>query len=231
MIAASSGGLGDIVFAIPVMRTLGITTIYVKRSYYFEPYGDLFRASCRLLEQHGFTVHPTSGDYPPHQYDPALQFDYDLDASRKQPMRGKNHIMLSYLNQYKLAANGWKQPWLNITWVNELQPGYSLIHLTPRWRTNSKVNWKQVLQNIPEPRYFIGFSYEHVEFCRLYGNVSWLPCQDILDMAILIRDCKALYCNQSVSLAIAQGLGKDYFLEVKPTKTNCLMYTNNEHIL
>ena len=229
--AAHSGGLGDIVYAIPVMRKLNITTLYVKRAYYFEPYGDLFRASERLLTMNGFTVKPTDGSFPPHFFEPGLKFDFNLDESRKQPRRSTNHIILSYLNQYRLPLEGWTDPWLTVEGKNEITEPYTLIHLTPRWRTGSLVNWKKVLHNLKGKVYFTGFQYEWVEFCRLYGNVEWLPCNDILDMAILIRDCEALYCNQSVSLSIAQGLGKEYHCEFKPGKTNCMMGTKNEYKL
>lgn len=229
--AAHSGGLGDIVYAIPVMRKLGIGRIYVKRAYYFEPYGDLYRASCRLLEQQGFEVLPTDGKYLPGKFDPAITFDINLDDSRRQPFRGRNHILISYLNQYKLPHEGWKSPWLNIEGENEIKEPYSIIHLTPRWRTGSRVNWRLVMSTIKGAKYFVGFQNEWVEFCRLYGNVEWLPCNDILDMAILIRDADSVYCNQSVSLSLAQGLGKKYYLEAKPGKTNCLMFNKNENIL
>lgn len=230
-IAATSGGLGDIVFAIPVMRQLGVTDVYVKQSYYFPPYGNLHDAIKRLLEHEGFKVHPTAGGLPPMQYADNLKFDYDMDAARKQPHRGKNHIIISYLNQFKIRFDEWQEPWLTVQPAKDLPGPYNLIHLTPRWRDESEVRWNKVLQSIKGKVYFIGFQHEWLDFCKRWGNVEWLMTDDIYDMAQVIAGCEDLYCNQSVSLALAQGLGKSYHCEFKPGKTNCRIYTDNENIL
>lgn len=229
--AGTSGGLGDIVYSIPVMKQLGVANVYVKESYYYPPYGNLYLAIKDLLVQCGFTVLPTSGKYPPHEYEPGVHIDLDMDEARKQPGRGRNHILISYLNTFNLAHTNWKSTWLDIKGNNDIKEPYSLIHLTPRWRDNSPVDWSHVLHNIKGKVYFIGFQYEWLDFCTRYGNVEWYPLNNVLEMAIVIRDCQALYCNQSVSLALAQGMGKTYYLEKKPKKTNCLMYTQNENIL
>jgi len=229
--AASSGGLGDIVFAIPIMRKLGVTDIYVKENYYFPPYGNLYTAIKTLLHQQGFNVHPTKGGDHPGIFDTELHIDYNLDESLSQRCRGTNHIIISYLNTFKLPHDNWKEPWLNISGARLVEEDYTLIHLTERWRRNSRVDWRKVLQGIEGKVYFTGFQHEWLDFCTKYGDVSWLPTQDILQMAILIRDCKVLYCNQSVSLALAQGMGKTYYMEQKPGRTNCLMRTKNENIL
>jgi hypothetical protein len=229
--AATSGGLGDIVFSIPAMKKIGVTHVYIKEAYYYPPYGNLYLAIKDLLAQQGFIVLPTSGNYPPHKYEPGLQVDYDMDKARLQPNRGRNHIIISYLNTFNLAHDNWSQPWLNIQGDNDIEQPYTLIHLTPRWRDNSKVNWRKILHEIKGKVHFIGFQHEWIDFCTKYGNVSYLATGNILELAILIRDCEVLYCNQSVALSLAQGMGKKYFLERKPGKTNCLIYTENENLL
>lgn len=229
--AATSGGLGDIVFAIPVMKKLGVTDVHVKLNYYFPPYGNLYLAIKSLLHSQGFNVHSTPGGQHPGVFQEGLHIDYNLDHSLSQRCRGKNHIIISYLNTFNLPHDNWKDPWLHVTGPSNIVGDYTLIHLTDRWRMNSRVDWKKVLRSIEGKVYFTGFQHEWLDFCTKYGDVEWLPTNDILSMAILIRDCKALYCNQSVSLALAQAIGKDYYLERKPGKTNCLMYTQNEHIL
>lgn len=229
--AATSGGLGDIVFAIPIMKQLQVTDIYVKESYYFPPYGTLYIAIKSLLQLQGFNVHPTPGGPDPGIFEPGLHIDHNLDHSLHQRCRGSNHIIISYLNTFNLPLEGWATPWLSITEPATIEGEYTLIHLTERWRRNSEVDWRHVLSTIKGKVYFTGFQHEWLDFCTKYGDVEWLPTTDILQMAILIRDAKALYCNQSVSLALAQSIGKDYYLEKKPGKTNCLMYTQNEHLL
>lgn len=229
--AATSGGLGDIVFAIPIMNRLQITDVYVKENYYHVPYGNLYLAIKSLLQQQGFNVHPTPGGEHPGIFEPGLHIDYNLDHSLSQRCRGTNHIIISYLNTFHLPHDNWKEPWLNITEPAIIPGEYTLIHLTDRWRRNSRVDWKKVLQSINGKVYFTGFQHEWLDFCARYGDVEWLPTKDILSMAILIRDCKVLYCNQSVSLALCQSMSKEYYCDFKPGKTNCRMFTKNEHLL
>jgi hypothetical protein len=231
--AGTSGGCGDIVYAIPVMKKLGITLVYVKENWYRPPHHSLYSVMKPLLEMQGFEVLPTAGGYDPMQYEPSLKLDYDMDSFRLKRARGKVHIMVNMLNYFELPTNNWTKPWLKVDGDGAGLPSeaYSLIHLTPRWRENSRVDWERVFMKIDGPVFFIGFPEEHAEFCRLYGSIPLKPTDNILQMAQLIRDCRALYCNQSVALTIAQGLGKKYYLEVKPGKTNTLMYTKNENIL
>jgi hypothetical protein len=72
---------------------------------------------------------------------------------------------------------------------------------------------------------------EYIAFKSKYGFLPYLKTDDMLDVALLVDDAQAVYCNQSSTLALAQSLGKTYYLEPKPQKTNCLLYTQNENIL
>jgi hypothetical protein len=229
--AATSGLLGDIVFGIPAMKKLGVTHLYVKETCFYRKKISLLDKIKPLLEQCGFIVLPTSGEYPPHEYEPNLKFDYDLDAARLEPRRDKNHIIVSYLNCFGLDRRNWNRPFLTVKGDNDIKKPYSLINLTPRWREKSKVDWVDVYRQIEGDVYFIGLREEWEEFEEKYGLLPCIPTKDMLELAILIRDCDTLYCNQSVALALAQGMGKKYYCEFRPSKTNCRMNTQNEGVL
>jgi hypothetical protein len=232
MIAATSGGLGDIVYSIPVMKKLGIHTLYVKENYYYNPYGSLFTSCKTLLESQGFKVLPTSGAYHPMVFEPTLRFNYNMDLARRQPRRGSNHIIISYLNEFGLSHTDWTKPWLNIECEREILFSYSIIQRTQRWRRGSQVNWKKVVSEIKTIPIFVGFKNEYEDFCQETGTeITYYPTKDILEMAQLIKYSDAFYSNQSVGLTIAQGLGKEYFLDRNPGRTNTLMNTKNEHLL
>lgn len=231
-VAVTSGGAGDIVYSIPVLKKLNVDTIGIKASPYNTHNGNLFTTIAPLLTSQGFKVFHTSPCYPLGVFEPGIKYDYNLDLFREQPYRGRNHIIKSYEQQFNVSLFNWKKPWLNVkgSFVKLSRP-YNLIHLTPRWRDNSKVNWATVLKHMDVQTWFIGFADEWESFCQYYGDVAYLATSNLLEMAQVIRHCEALYCNQSVALTLAQGLGKKYFLEVKPNKTNTLMYTPNENIL
>ena len=230
MIAASSGGLGDIVYAIPVMHRLGVRVCYVKESYYYPPYGNLYLAIKRLLESQSISCRPTDGSYPVMEFDPKITIDYNLDLARTQPRRGFNPIIISYLNQFNLSHTNWNQPFLKIPAIGKTHD-YNLIHRTSRWRKGSHVNWKQLIRRIDNP-HFIGFIDEYESFCKeVEVTIPYIKCADIYEMAKHIKEAKALFCNQSVALTLAQGMGTLYYLERNPGKTNCLFKTKNERIL
>lgn len=233
----TSGSLGDIIYALPTIRALGGGTLYVKESYFWPPYGNLYTAIKDMLYQQDCIqdVKPYSGDLPPFHYDPEIKIDYDLDLALNQPLRGRNHNIKSCLNAFGISNADWNKPFLKVEGLNQWtkfhdQP-YSLIQLTPRWRDHTQINWERVYLNITGNVYFVGFQDEYLDFMDKYGYIQHIETANILELAILIRDCQALFCNQSVGLTIAQGIGKTYWLEQKPTKTNCLMYTPNENIL
>src|SRR5579872_781066 len=227
--AAISGGVGDAIYSIPVMRALGVTRLYIKENFYHPPFGSMHSVLKPLLELQGIECLPTKGGLDFEIYEDGLQFDYDLDTWRHERGLGRNHIMFSMLTHWRKFYREWRRPWLHNIPVS--QGDYSLIFLSWRWRDGSKVDWKKIYDSIPRPVYFIGLPEDHELFEREAGQIEWKKTMDLLEMAQLIAGCRALYCNQGVALVIAQGLGKEYLCAFKPTKTNCMMRTPNEHDL
>jgi hypothetical protein len=228
-IAAITGGIGDIVYAVRLMRELGVTRLYVKENFYPDGFGSMYTAVKPLLALQGIECLPTKGGLDFEIYERGLQFDYDLDKWRHQPRRGYDPIIVSMLNQFRKFRKDWRRPW--IQGVPVTTGDYSLIFLTWRWRDNSRVDWRKVYVVIPRPVYFIGLPEDHEGFEKEAGPIEWLRTQDLLEMARLIAGCRALYCNQGVALVLAQGLGKEYWCAFKPGKTNCMFKTPNEHNL
>ncbi len=230
--AATSGGLGDIVYSIPVLKALGVTDIYVKTAYYFPPYGNMYTAMRTLLEAQGFTVHSTDGSYGTYNFEPGILVDYNLDNARMENSRNVNHIIVSFMNHFRCYVPGWQQPWLKVPdRTLDVEEPFYLVHLTQRWRKRSKVDWKAVYRKLPRPVYFLGFADEHAHFEEMYGPIPHLPTEDVLHAAQYVKRCSGLYCNQSVILTLAQGLGRPYWLEQNRGKFNALLKTPNEHIL
>jgi hypothetical protein len=211
MTASCTGGLGDIVYSIPVMRKLNIYT-------YLIPNEPIFTPIYRLLRSQEIKCFP-------YTHENAL----NIDNFRNQRQRGSKHIIQSMAAEFDVELQDWSKPWLsNIKPVKSFQ---NLIHVTARWRERSFVKWDKIVPRLSSCA-FIGLPEEYEAFCiESKREIPYLETPDILAMAELIAGCDALYCNQSVGLAIAQGLGKKYFLERKPNKQNCLMFTKNENIL
>lgn len=227
--AAITGGIGDAIYAIQVMKVLGVTRLYIKENFYHPGEGSMYTTVKPLLELQGIEVLPTKGGLDFSIYEDGLQYDIDLDRWREERGRGRNHILFSMLSHWRVFHRDWRRPWIKGIPVS--QGDYSLIFLTWRWRENSQVDWRKVYASIAGPVYFIGLNEDHDLFEKEWGRIDWHPTKDLLEMANLIGGCKALYCNQGVALVLAQGLGKEYHCAFKPGKTNTMMKTPNEHNL
>lgn len=233
MTAACSGGAGDIVYSIPVMRALGVNNYAIKVNHYEIPDMNLFKSVQSLLISQGFECIATSGATVWGEFEPGLKYDINIDSFRNQRVRGSKHIIQSMAAEFGVELPDWSNPWLSD--IKPVKSFDNLIHLTKRWRERSHIKWSHVLTQIINRKKsiaFIGLPSEYESFCIESGlEIPYLETDNLLQFAELIQGCDALYCNQSVGLAIAQGLDKKYFLECKPNKQNCLMYTKNENIL
>lgn len=232
------GKIGDVIFSLPAIRELGGGVIYLPENTPDECNGMYTTLKeLLLLQPYIKEVLEYPSGYSYMEQAPDILIDYDLDHARKQPAKGRVHIVKRYLDQFRINYPNWKEPWLVVDdKPARIKGPYTLISYTGRHISNergetSRVNWKRVIDSIPGPICFIGLSHEHLSFRAQCAPIMWAQTENMLEVARLIRDCDALYCNQSSALAICQGLGKTYHLDVKPGKTNCLMYTKNEYIL
>lgn len=225
--AAISGGCGDCIYAIPVLRALGVTRVYLKENNYGPI--TLYETMKPLMEHQGFEVLPTKGGYDPGTFEPGLQFDYNIDKFRTLHGRGSIHIM-SRMAQYFGVQISYK-PWLKGFEVCE--HNYAVVHVTGRWGGGSHARWKDVLEGLEVDKYFTGFIEEAKAFTSKYGQVidGILPSGNMFDLAAHVAHCKAVYCNQNPVLALAQGLGKEYWCEFNGSKTNTRLFIPNEHQL
>jgi len=238
MIFTHTGNSGDIIFSIPTINHLcngdRIATLYIKPAKY--AYGDQY-TFCKdlLLQQDGIKevlpFIPPDNNWNYYQWR-GLKFDYDLDIARGQSGRGRIHIIKRYFDAFGIKEDI-TTPFLNIDLLHKREEKYALIHLTPRWN-GMQYNWRKIYKEALDRHgkvYFIGLQCEWLDFNLHYGQIEHLPTENLLEMARLIRDAEALYCNQGVALTIAAGLGKEYWLVKNGTKTNCHLGTANEHLL
>ena len=209
-VAYSDGGLGDTVYSIPVMRALSVTHYHITAAY--APVYD-------LVASQGFTLLPEPVDGM-----------LDVGDFRKIRNRSHVHIIRCIARAHKVKLANWSAPFL-FGIPAALDAPDNIIQLTPRWRDASRVNWKAVLYGLTGSVGFVGLQHEWVDFCTRYGSIPWINTRDIYEMATYIQGAQKFYGNQSVGLTLAQGLGKTYYLEKKPHKSNTLFLTPNENLL
>lgn len=238
------GKIGDVIFSLPTIRELGGGILYLPENTPDNCTG-LYSGLKDLLLQQPYIkeVREYPSGLPYMQLAPDIHIDNDLDRARLQPLKGVIHIVKRYMDAFGVNYPNWKEPWLKVEqkpfehrfW--NIEDDYAIINYTNRHVVNeqlkitSKVDWAKVLKSINIPVYFIGLKQEYDLFQEYYGEIPFLKTNDMLDVALLIKGAHSVYCNQSSCLALAQSLGKTYYLEPKPMKQNCLLRTPNENIL
>lgn len=228
------GKMGDIIYSLPTIKALGGGVLYIPERTAESPC--IYSCMKSLLEQQPYIAevleYPSGLGY--NEQSPLIRIDYDMDRHRYHPLRGVTHVVKRFLETFNIDLKDWEKPWLTVI-GQQLEPSpYILFNVTSRFRDNSKVDWKKVVDEVAKlgiPMYHVGSDDESDVFYKNYGQIPRMVVDNALDLAILVRDAKRIYCNQSLVLTLAQGLGKQYWCEFKPNKTNCRLYTENEHAL
>lgn len=222
------GKIGDVIFSLPLIKYMGGGILYLPERTHECP--ALYSQLKPLLEQQDYIteVREYSSMLGYGEQVEEIHIDIDLDKHREHPLRGKVNMVKRYFDVFGIDGFQHTDPWLKIEGPRIVEGEYSLINLTGRFRENSRVDWKKVYSKIPKPVYFIGTVEEHETFVENYGYILRLDTNNFLNFAICIRDCTALYANQSSALSLACAINKTRYIEYKPRKTNCKFYTKNE---
>lgn len=237
LIGKHLGKIGDLCYALPACRELGITTLYIPERTAESPAIYSTVKDFLLLQPCIKEVKEYPSNLGYGELAPGIHIDIDLDLHRTHPYRGKTNMVQRYFEIFNIKGVDPYQPWLTIDrpFLIPFENKYCVINLTNRFRDNSLVDWKRIRANILKEygtdHWFVGTEAEHADFERAYGKVNYMKTPTVLDLARFIAGAEEVYCNQSLCLVIAQGLGKVYHLEKKPTKTNVLFYTKNENVL
>jgi hypothetical protein len=158
----------------------------------------------------------------------------DLNIFRMHPEVDKIHLVDAHLESFRLPRYDWSQGgWLEIP-CNDADWGFAVISKTPRYLDKS-FNWKKEVNYLRkyfgEYVYFMGLQNEYVDFIKKYGHVHLHKSTDFLEAAQIIYKADTFTGNQSVMMAIRQGLGLPYRLHRSPYMANCNQWSKNETII
>ncbi len=232
-----SGALGDVIYSLPLIRSLGGGVIFLKSENLYHRGIDFYAALVDLLKQQNYITevipYPSTDFY---EYYPGIHIDYDLDLFRKHPRVLRQNMLQTYSDTFGIVCSGHGipvQPWLYVTDPKIEFDGYAVINRTARYRT--LFDWKklhgEIVNNYVDKIVFIGTEAEYLDYVNEVGFCKWVPTSNLLEVAEIISACSEVYCNQSVCLTIAQAMGKNYNLEVANGHYNCYFLTENETLL
>jgi len=124
-------------------------------------------------------------------------------------------------------------PWVTVPEVNTVKGRDIVINRTERWIPKTLSNqWNEWKQAGWEARsIFVGLPTEYELFKSRTGwdNIPYQPTQTMLELAQYIAGGSTFIGNQSMALALAIGLGKEYYCEARddmPLSRNECYFSN-----
>ena len=216
-----SGDMGDVIYAIPTMRSLGITKLLLNPLNW---YGtkmnlDYIKVLKPLIESQGIKC------YIPEP-DKIIKFDYDLDAQRYMNQNMTfDHLGQCQANALKADVD-LEQPWIYD--IERYEYADIIISRSARYH-NSFIDYAELLSAIPEDPEdyefgFVGLEEEFLEFKKMLPNRRFwfIHTENLLELAEIIAGCRLFIGNQSTPYAIAEGFNVSRLQETCEYVPNCL---------
>ncbi|MCF1422179.1 hypothetical protein [Mangrovimonas futianensis] len=213
-----SGHMGDLLYALPVIKELSKTKechLYVKldeqynETYYKHPSGNtlISKRSYNMLEPllqaqtYLKSVKPYQGE----------SIDVDLDLFRALPISNQFHSFRWYFHVTGIHAD-MAEPYLEVTPHEQVKDKVVIVR-TFRAR-NSFVDYG-FLKNYND-LLFLGTKEEYEELHKSIPNLEFYDVKDFLEMAQIIKASRFYISNQTMAYAIAEGLKVPRLLEAFP---------------
>lgn len=215
-----SGDLGDIIYAIPVIReavkVLGdvqpvlvcgdrpITKAMVTRIPLIKD----------LLISAGLAVEKEAKQH----------IDYDLAHFRKYHNHERTLAeaqWLYLLEQIPELPYPDLSPWLPSKPRKSGKKLNIIVARSSRY-TSSLFPWKPLVEEWGDTMQFVGLEEEHYWFTQSFGPVKWLKTKCLEDVRVALEDADWFFGNQSSPLGIAIGMGKPSLVECSPVQPDCI---------
>ena len=213
-----SGHLGDLVYALPVIKDLSKNHechFYIQANkkipveYYKHPAGGVYIYD-RMLDLWLPLMKEQKFIHKVEKYN-NQDIDINFDIFRTLPVNIHFNSPRWYFHisgiQVDLA-----EPYLDVK-PHEKIKNKIVIHRTFRHR-NQFINYK-FLENYKD-LIFVGTKDEYDDLKKDVKNLEIYDCKDYLDMARVIKACKFFIGNQSVAYPIAEALKVPRILEAEP---------------
>ena len=215
MNALHSGCIGDIIYSIPTIKSLGVTTLFVDDRPWTKPIISRIGAFSRLLDSQGILVKKHEGE----------NIDFDLSTYRNGGMRYGDNIA-TRVSRWMGVKVDLTKPWIHIDEKNQEAKGKIIVSRGARWH-GEFFPWKQLVEAFGEHMLFVGLSEEHQAFCNEFGTIPHLLTNDLYDVATAIAGSDLFIGNQSSPNSIAVGLGSASIVETCLYAFDCIYERDN----
>lgn len=217
-----SGDLGDIIYALPVIKRLGGGKLFLCSRDFTKPMSaERYEAIKPLLLAQPYItgVEQHKGQKVTHDFT-GFRVCYD----RKQTLTDSQ---AAYICPQKAPDS--RSAWL--TAPSPEKHGRAVLARSPRYHNAEWDSiWPDVLKEYPDAL-FIGLKEEHEAFCQAFGKVEYRRTTTFLEIANLIAGSSIFIGNQSSPYAVAEGLKHRSIQETHPTTRDCIFPRDNAHFI
>jgi len=222
-----SGTLGDIVYALPIMKHFGGGEFYLHLNqidwigqHYYGSKPDPFHQGRMTQEDFNFMKSfMESQDYI-SKFDvmqPNTEITHNLDRFRPLFVGHPGNYVDIYcatfnITDKSIVDNIRNSPWLTVPEPIKIKDRPVVINRTSRWTPRQfPKQWQEWRDmGMESQAVFVGLEKEYEEFKTITGwDVPHYVTEDMLDLAQVIAGSAMFVGNQSVALSLAIGLGVD----------------------
>jgi hypothetical protein len=214
MNAFHSGCIGDIIYSIPTMQALGVTTLYVDDRPWTKPIVSRIGLFSRLIEAQGIAVKK-------HERE---NIDVDLSTYRNGGMAYGDNIS-NRVARWAGVKIDLSKPWIK-SGKNNYAAGKIIVSRGARWH-GEFFPWREIVDMFSGDIMFIGHTDEYDDFCNEFGKVERLHTIDLYDVAEAISGASLFIGNQSSPNAIANALHAPSIVETCLYAFDCIYDRGN----
>jgi hypothetical protein len=228
-----SGAGGDLLYSLALVKSFGGGALYlhldqlnwVGQFYYGSPPAPYHQGRMNQKDYEFFKDFILAQDYIKEfeVFDPKKhEITHNLDKFRTLFVGHPSNYVNTYCMAFNILDPGTQDSISGNTWfsvpepkpipgkpmiINRTQRGFSPTEVNPRWK-----EW--VNSGGPEQSIFVGLPDEHEYFEKWAGcRIDYHPTKTLLELAQVIAGGQEFVGNQSMALALAQGLGIPYTFE------------------
>ena len=147
------------------------------------------------------------------------------------PLHSGTNLLDFHATKFDIHWEELTEPWLKAPAYQDrpLKDIKVVISRTPRYQGNPNF-YKNFLTSLdPSKCLFVGLANEYEDFASEFNfPLNFYQAKDAIDLASVIDSAPMFLGNQSMSCAIAKGLGKLSFVELGRSSANYVFHFNKE---
>lgn len=209
-----AGDRGDVVYALPLMRHMGITKLYLCPDGGTRERMTLASAKSlgALVREQPYMETCTFRNTPPEGAIDLNQFRRLLGPVYAGRYEYHNLSALQ-LRWFGFQEHHETERWL---WVTPKVPANPVIIARSGRYNSNHFDWALVMKKYGDRAAFVGSHEEHAVFQSRFGTIQYQPTATLLELAQIIAGSELFIGNQSCPYAIAEGLKHPAILEWVP---------------